>query len=206
MKSEVTNAGSLYYMPPELLSKKGVVASPSLDVWALGCILYYMVCGKLPFRGENPEEIKKKIIKDKHIFPTEFELSPEVKDLIDRMLDKEPEKRASVYEISDHAWSNKRVFTPEEKAKIKDRIEAEQLLQAQKEEQLKNDESPTNKKVQASTFTKKPLIPSPERVRFTTGNPHLGGGVKKTKDPIIQVKDQEKDGSRKQSVNRANAK
>lgn len=192
-------------MPPELLSKKSVVASPTLDVWALGCILYSMVLGKLPFRGDCPEEIKKKIIKDKHSFPPDIELSPEVRDLIDRMLEKEPEKRASVYEISDHAWANKRTFTPEEKAKIKERIEAELILQAQKEEQPKNEESP--KKVQSGTFTKKPLIPSPERIRpSAVSSSGSWPNQKKSKDPVIQIKEQEKDGSRKQSVNRANVK
>lgn len=192
-------------MPPELLSKKSVVASPTLDVWALGCILYFMVLGKLPFKGDCPEEIKKKIIKEKHTFPSDIELSPEVRDLIDRMLEKEPEKRASVYEISDHAWANKRSFTPEEKAKIKERIEAELLLQAQKEEQLKSEESP--KRLQAGTFSKKPLVPSPQRIRPSViGSSGSMPNQKKPNDPLIQIKEQEKDSSRKQSVNRANVK
>jgi serine/threonine protein kinase len=210
LRSEVTNAGSLYYMPPELLSKKNVVASPALDVWALGCILYSMVVGKLPFRGDNPDEIKKKIIKEKHSFPSEIELTPEVKDLIDRMLEKEPEKRASVYEISDHSWSNKRSFTPEEKAKIKERQEAELVLQAQRDELQKPEESqlPASKKSSSPThMTKKPLIPSSERTKpSTTISNSSWPNPKKPKDPVIQVKELEKEGSRKQSVNRANVK
>lgn len=192
-------------MPPELLSKKNIVASPALDVWALGCILYYMVLGKLPFRGDHLEDIKRKIIKEKHTYPADAGISPEVRDLIDRMLEKEPEKRASIYEISDHAWSNNRAFTDEEKAKIKERIEAELVLQAQMEEQTKTDDSPISKKVPASgSYGKKQLIPSPERPRPL----HFGvaSALAQHKKLVLQMKDQERDGARKQSENKANVK
>lgn len=44
-KSEITKAGSLNYMAPEVFKKKDVGASPGLDIWAIGCILYAMVVG-----------------------------------------------------------------------------------------------------------------------------------------------------------------
>lgn len=52
-KSEITKAGSLNYMPPELLKEKNVTAGPPLDIWAIGCMLYAMVVGGLPFIGKN---------------------------------------------------------------------------------------------------------------------------------------------------------
>lgn len=39
-KSQVTKAGSIFYLPPEIFEKKNVNASPALDIWALGIILY----------------------------------------------------------------------------------------------------------------------------------------------------------------------
>lgn len=48
-KSEITKAGSLLYMAPEVLSRKNVIASPAMDIWSVGCILFSLVVGSLPF-------------------------------------------------------------------------------------------------------------------------------------------------------------
>lgn len=60
--SDITKAGSVMYLPPEIFKYKNVSASPSLDIWACGCILYAMVVGKLPFKGKNEYQIIKKIL------------------------------------------------------------------------------------------------------------------------------------------------
>lgn len=55
------NVGSLLYMAPEVLTGKADKIGPNLDVWALGCILFGMVCGVLPFNGKNQAEILSRI-------------------------------------------------------------------------------------------------------------------------------------------------
>jgi len=203
-KSEVTNAGSLNYMPPELFTKKNVVASPALDVWSLGCILYALVVGKIPFRGETMQEIKQKITNEKYSFPEDMQLSEELLDLLSRMLEKEPENRASVYEISDHPWVCKRKFTEDEKAKVREREEQAALLEAQLLKQ-KEDESPS-RKVKEFGAVKKSFTPSPERARINalgTGSARIP--AKGSKDQIINLKESEKDGKespRKRSVHK----
>jgi len=42
-----TFVGTAYYVSPEMLSEN--ISSTASDLWALGCILYRMVIGKLPF-------------------------------------------------------------------------------------------------------------------------------------------------------------
>jgi serine/threonine protein kinase len=39
-------------MAPEVLSNKASEASPNMDIWAIGCMMYAMVFGKLPFDGK----------------------------------------------------------------------------------------------------------------------------------------------------------
>jgi carbon catabolite-derepressing protein kinase len=56
-----SNAGSLKYMAPEVLSGKNTTAEPELDIFSMGVILYALVTQKLPFDGE-PEIVKQKII------------------------------------------------------------------------------------------------------------------------------------------------
>ncbi len=53
---EETEAGTLKYEAPEVISSRAV-AHPGIDIWAMGCILFYMVNGSPPFDGDTKEEI-----------------------------------------------------------------------------------------------------------------------------------------------------
>lgn len=55
---EKSNAGSLRYMPPEVLLGH-TESTPKIDIWALGILLHAMVLGKVPFANDNREELKK---------------------------------------------------------------------------------------------------------------------------------------------------
>jgi serine/threonine protein kinase len=99
-----SNAGSLSYMPPEVLDNTCTQAKPSIDVWALGCILFAMLIGRLPMHGHTPEEQLEKIDKFSKLGVLNFserivnsegvEIPPtptskEVRDLILRILEKD---------------------------------------------------------------------------------------------------------------------
>jgi serine/threonine protein kinase len=49
--------GTPYYMAPEMLQRRGDVRS---DIYSLGVMLYEILCGKLPFTGENEWEVLRK--------------------------------------------------------------------------------------------------------------------------------------------------
>lgn len=66
------NVGSLKYMAPEVLSGKIDKVGPSLDVWALGVILYIMVCGEMPFDGNEPTDVVQSICLGKFSFPDDL--------------------------------------------------------------------------------------------------------------------------------------
>ncbi len=61
-KSEITKAGSINYLPPEIFKNKNVGASPALDIWAIGCILFALVTGNLPFNDKQESQIIQKIL------------------------------------------------------------------------------------------------------------------------------------------------
>lgn len=61
-KSEITKAGSIFYLPPEIFSNKNVNASPSLDIWSIGIILYTLIVGSLPFYDKSENVVIKKIL------------------------------------------------------------------------------------------------------------------------------------------------
>jgi MAP/microtubule affinity-regulating kinase len=60
--------GTPSYMAPEIVSKEEY-AGPPADVWALGVLLFALLCGKFPFRGKDDKELYKKICKAELDFP-----------------------------------------------------------------------------------------------------------------------------------------
>jgi serine/threonine protein kinase len=95
-------------MSPEVLIGHNE-ATPKIDVWALGCLLYGMITGKLPFRSSDKDIMKKMIIEqqisiNRKDFPG---VTEECKDLIEKMLDKDPYQRIGIREIFEHSWISK---------------------------------------------------------------------------------------------------
>lgn len=81
-QNDKVEAGSLAYMPPEVLSDSNADTSPKIDVWAIGCILYGMIYGKLPFWGDTEEEFAKSIINGKLKFDPKVPISEGCKKTI----------------------------------------------------------------------------------------------------------------------------
>lgn len=103
-RKDKTDAGTLHYMAPEVLSKSNVDAGPGIDIWALGVMLYVMVIGELPFNGETEEEIVEQILKKKLKFKNTKPISKEIRDLISKILTKDPEKRITMFDLQNHPW------------------------------------------------------------------------------------------------------
>ncbi|XP_073687635.1 SNF related kinase b [Garra rufa] len=97
----MTSCGSLAYSAPEILLGEEYDA-PAVDIWSLGVILYMLVCGHPPFQEANDSETLIMIMDCRYTVPNH--VSPECKDLISRMLQRDPAKRASLTEIEDHPW------------------------------------------------------------------------------------------------------
>ena len=98
-----TIVGTPYYVAPEVLRGNYDFAC---DVWSLGVILYIMLCGYPPFEGDNNKEIFKRVLQQKLEFDPEdwTQISDEAKDLITKMLVKDPTKRISIMEAYNHPW------------------------------------------------------------------------------------------------------
>ena len=98
-----TIVGTPYYVAPEVL--KGNYEE-SCDLWSLGVILYIMLCGYPPFEGDNNKEIFKRVLQQQLEFDPEdwTTISKEAKDLISKMLEKEPTKRITANDAFKHPW------------------------------------------------------------------------------------------------------
>ncbi|MBN3298228.1 SNF related kinase b [Amia ocellicauda] len=97
----MTSCGSLAYSAPEILLGEEYDA-PAVDIWSLGVILYMLVCGQPPFQEANDSETLIMIMDCRYTVPVH--ISEECRDLISRMLQRDPGKRASLEEIESHVW------------------------------------------------------------------------------------------------------
>ena len=96
-----TPCGSPCYASPEMLSGKNYDGF-KIDIWATGIILFAMLCGYLPFDDKNNTILFKKILECKINFPKG--LSYEAKDLLRRILVKNPINRITIKEIKKHPF------------------------------------------------------------------------------------------------------
>lgn len=83
--------GTPDYLAPELLLGTG--HGPEADWWSLGAILYEFVVGTPPFAAETPEEIFDNILDRRIEWPGQEDMSPECRDLIDKLLNPDPAQR-----------------------------------------------------------------------------------------------------------------
>lgn len=95
--------GSVVYMPPEKF--KGEVSEKS-DVWSVGVILFIILSGRVPFQGKTDAETMQKILnKPLSMNSKSWEtVSEEAKDLVSKMLSKDPESRPTAEEIIMDPW------------------------------------------------------------------------------------------------------
>lgn len=86
--------GTPEYMAPEIL--QDIPYDYAVDFWSLGCVMFDMLTGSPPFTGNNNKRIMDKILANK--FKVPFYLSQDAKDLLLRLLKKNPEKRLTNFQ------------------------------------------------------------------------------------------------------------
>ena len=91
-----TKCGSPSYAAPEII-KGQLYDGFKTDIWCCGIILYAMICGYLPFEGDNNKLLFKNILECNPEYP-KF-ISKSVKNLIKSILKINPEHRISIEDI-----------------------------------------------------------------------------------------------------------
>ncbi|XP_018593741.1 calcium/calmodulin-dependent protein kinase type II delta 2 chain isoform X2 [Scleropages formosus] len=97
-------AGTPGYLSPEVL-RKDAYGKP-VDMWACGVILYILLVGYPPFWDEDQHRLYQQIKAGAYDFPSpEWDtVTPEAKDLINKMLTINPSKRITATEALKHPW------------------------------------------------------------------------------------------------------
>ena len=93
------------YAAPEIIEE--AKAYPQSDAWSLGVLLYVLMSGQLPFKGESPEETKDNILQVRFKFEYLYkECTMEGTRLLMWIFKKAPIRRPSLEEVGAHRWMN----------------------------------------------------------------------------------------------------
>ncbi len=132
----ITPCGSPCYAAPEMVSGKKYNGFKT-DIWAIGITLFAMLCGYLPFEDTDNDMLFKKILDCKIEFPDY--LSHLSKDIINKILNVQPEKRYCINDIKCHQFylNGKKIYEnvfgcdvdlKKEEKKFRRKISAENLI------------------------------------------------------------------------------
>lgn len=92
------SAGSPAFLPPELcVVKHGDVSGKAADIWSMGVTLYCLRYGHIPFEKQSIFELYESIRNDD--FDLGDEQDDDFKDLMRRILEKDPTKRITMSEL-----------------------------------------------------------------------------------------------------------
>ncbi|CAO3683988.1 unnamed protein product [Rhizopus stolonifer] len=104
-----SRSGTVAYMAPEVLAKKGY--STSVDWWSLGVLTFELLLGSRPFRAQSKDILVNSIINDPLVFPQDAYkiISLDCMNFITNLLDKSPYQRLGCHtddfeKFKSHPW------------------------------------------------------------------------------------------------------
>lgn len=97
-----TLCGTLDYLPPEMV--EGAEHGPAVDLWSLGVLAYEFLYGSPPFEAAGHSDTYRRILAVDLTFPETPHVSPQAKDLIRKLLVKDPAKRLPLDQVLHHPW------------------------------------------------------------------------------------------------------
>jgi len=96
--------GTPFFVSPEILMRQPY--DQQSDMWSVGCIIFLLLSGNLPFMGRSQKELFRKIVSGKYEFKDVdwSGISPEAKDLVQKLLVLDPDERITSSQALRHKW------------------------------------------------------------------------------------------------------
>lgn len=108
--STFTPCGTVGYTAPEIVYDQHY--SKSVDMWAIGCVLYTILCGFPPFYDKSIPSLTEKVARGQftYLSPWWDTMSDSVKDIINHLLCVDSRKRYTIDEFLNHPWITEEPF------------------------------------------------------------------------------------------------
>lgn len=96
--------GTPFFVSPEILMRQPY--DQQSDLWSVGCIIFLLLSGNLPFMGRSQKELFRKIVSGKYEFKEEdwCDVSPDARDLVQKLLVLDPDERITSSQALRHKW------------------------------------------------------------------------------------------------------
>lgn len=103
-KSLTKQCGTPFFVAPEILTRRPY--DQQSDMWSVGCIVFLLLSGGLPFVGRNQKELFRCIVSGKFEFKEESWkwVSDDAKDMVTKLLTLNPDKRITAKKALLHPW------------------------------------------------------------------------------------------------------
>ncbi|KAJ1980726.1 hypothetical protein H4R35_001012 [Dimargaris xerosporica] len=100
----LTACGTPGYVAPEVLCRTGY--GKKVDMWSIGVITYFLLCGYTPFWGEDEPALFEAIKACQYDFDEIYwkHISPRAMDFISKLLQVDPNQRMTAVEALEHPW------------------------------------------------------------------------------------------------------
>lgn len=104
-KADYPKCGTPEYLAPEMYGPRGCKYGKPVDVWALGCVIFIMLCGWHPFQvPDNLREQQHRIVNGDLSELEEEDITDDAKDIIRKMLCTDPSRRYTIEQLLRHPW------------------------------------------------------------------------------------------------------
>ena len=101
--SAKTGVGTTPYMAPEVFLGAFKYDAKAADMWSCGVVLYALLVGRLPFDPEDPS-FARSVVTASYELPQALSISESCTDLLSRLLDPDPSRRATAEQVLKHPW------------------------------------------------------------------------------------------------------
>jgi len=102
-KSLTKQCGTPFFVSPEILMRQAY--DQQSDMWSVGCIVFLLLGGNLPFMGRTQKELFRKIVVGKYEFDSDWQdVSTDARDLVMKMLITNPDDRITAQQALRHKW------------------------------------------------------------------------------------------------------
>ncbi|BFZ61844.1 hypothetical protein YB2330_002921 [Saitoella coloradoensis] len=133
-------AGTPAFFAPELCftdlgdGRKRPPVTKAIDIWSLGVTLFCLLFGKCPFTGESEFDLFRNIAEEELVIPEHPHIDDEARDLLVRLLEKDPQQRITLEEVKRHPWVLRGIPDPTRWLEETDPTRAGAVLEVSQEE------------------------------------------------------------------------